>query len=141
MRRKTEQAVALRARIVLACADGADNNAVAGRLKVTKQTVSKWRNRFVKYRREGLLDARRSGTPRTIEDERVEAVVVKTLEAVPKGATHWSTRLMASEMDMTQNAIFRIWHAFGLQSHRQEPSSCRPIRCSSRRCATLWACT
>jgi len=120
VRRKTAQAVALRARIVLACADGMDNNTVAERLKVTKQTVSKWRGRFVKYRRDGLLDAPRSGAPRSIEDERVEAVIAKTLESVPKGATHWSTRLMARDMGMTQNAILRIWHAFGLKPHRQE---------------------
>ena len=120
VRRKPAQAVALRARIVLACADGMDNNTVAERLKVTKQTVSKWRGRFVKYRRDGLLDAPRSGAPRSIEDERVEAVIAKTLESVPKGATHWSTRLMARDMGMTQNAILRIWHAFGLQPHRQE---------------------
>ena len=120
VRRKTAQAVALRARIVLACAEGMDNNTVAERLKVTKQTVSKWRGRFVKYRRDGLLDAPRSGAPRSIEDEQVEAVIAKTLESVPKGATHWSTRLMARDMGMTQNAILRIWHAFGLQPHRQE---------------------
>jgi transposase len=119
-RRKTAQAVALRARIVLSCADGLENIAVAERLGVTKQTVSKWRGRFVKFRREGLLDAPRTGAPRTIDDSRVEAVVVKTLESVPKGATHWSTRLMARETGMTQNAILRIWHAFGLQPHRQE---------------------
>ena len=74
-RRKSAQAAALRARIVLACAEGIENNAVAERLSVTKQTVSKWRGRFVKYRLEGLLDAPRTGAPRTIEDERVEAVV------------------------------------------------------------------
>src|SRR3954470_3304306 len=119
-RRKTAQAAALRARIVLACADGRENNAVAEQLSVTKQTVSKWRGRFVKLRLEGLLDAPRSGAPRTIDDERVEAVVAKTLESVPRGATHWSTRLMASEMGMTQSAILRIWQAFGLQPHRQE---------------------
>lgn len=119
-RRKTAQAAALRARIVLACADGLDNNAVAQQLGVTKQTVSKWRGRYVKQRLDGLLDAPRSGAPRTIDDERVEAVVAKTLESMPKGATHWSTRLLANEMGMTQNAVFRIWHAFGLQPHRQE---------------------
>lgn len=118
-RRKTAQAAALRARIVLACAEGSENNAVAERLGVTKQTVSKWRGRFVKDRLDGLVDAPRCGAPRTIDDERVEAVVAKTLESVPKGATHWSTRLMAHEMGMTQNAILRIWHAFGLQPHRQ----------------------
>jgi transposase len=119
-RRKTAQAAALRARIVLACAEGAENNAVAESLSVTKQTVSKWRGRFVAFRLEGLLDTPRSGAPRTIDDARVEAVVAKTLESVPKGATHWSTRLMARDTGMTQNAILRIWHAFGLQPHRQE---------------------
>jgi transposase len=119
-RRKTAQAAALRARIVLGCAEGAENNAVAESLSVTKQTVSKWRGRFVAFRLEGLLDAPRSGAPRTIDDARVEAVVAKTLESVPKGATHWSTRLMARDTGMTQNAILRIWHAFGLQPHRQE---------------------
>jgi len=119
-RRKSAQAAALRARIVLACAEGIENNAVAERLSVTKQTVSKWRGRFVKYRLEGLLDAPRTGAPRTIEDERVEAVVAKTLESMPQGATHWSTRLMARDMGLSQNAVFRIWRAFGLQPHRQE---------------------
>ena len=114
--------MALRARIVLACADGLDNITVAERLKVTKQTVSKWRGRFVQYRREGLLDAPRSGAPRSIDDGRVEAVIAKTLESVPKGATQWSTRLMARDMGLTQNAILRIWHALGLQPHRQETS-------------------
>jgi transposase len=119
-RRKTAQAAALRARIVLACADGMENIAVAEQLGLTKQTVGKWRSRFVEFRLEGLLDAPRSGAPRTIDDERVEAVVAKTLESMPKGATHWSTRLMAREMGVTQNAVLRIWHAFGLQPHRQE---------------------
>jgi transposase len=120
MRRKTAQAAALRARIILACAEGIENNAVAERLGVTKQTVSKWRGRFVRQRLDGLVDAPRTGAPRTIDDARVEAVVAKTLESVPAGATHWSTRLMARDMGMTQNAILRIWHAFGLQPHRQE---------------------
>ena len=119
-RRKTAQAAALRARIVLACADGLDNIAVAEQLGLTKQTVGKWRSRFVQFRLDGLLDAPRSGAPRTIDDERVEAVVAKTLESMPKGATHWSTRLMAREMGVTQNAVLRIWRAFGLQPHRQE---------------------
>jgi transposase len=119
-RRKSAQAAALRARIVLVCAGGAENNAVAGQLGVTKQTVSRWRGRFVKLRVDGLLDAPRSGAPRTIEDDRVEAVIAKTLESMPTGATHWSTRLMAREMGMSQNAILRIWHAFGLRPHRQE---------------------
>ena len=119
-RRKTAQALALRARIVLACAEGLDNKVVAARLRVTQQTVSKWRGRFVELRMEGLWDAPRPGAPRTIEDERVDAVIAKTLESVPVGATHWSTRTMAHAMGMSQTAVSRIWRAFGLQPHRQE---------------------
>jgi len=119
-RRKTSQALALRSRIVLECARGAENNAVAERLAVTPQTVSKWRNRFVTMRLDGLTDAPRTGKPRTIEDEQVEAVIIRTLESTPKDATHWSTRSMANEMGLSQSAISRIWRAFGLQPHRQE---------------------
>jgi transposase len=126
MRRKTAQALALRARIVLACADGMDNKTVAAKQRVTQQTVSKWRARFVIHRVDGLLDAPRPGAPRTIDDARVDALIAKTLESVPVGATHWSTRTMAREMPLSQTAVTRIWRAFGLQPHRQEtfkPSS------------------
>jgi transposase len=120
LRRKTAQALALRARIVLACADGQDNKVVAARHRVTPQMVSKWRARFVEHRLDGLLDAPRSGAPRTIDDVRVDAVIAKTLESVPHGATHWSTRTMASATGLSQTAVSRIWRAFGLQPHRQE---------------------
>jgi len=115
MRRKTAQALALRARIVLAC-----NKTVAAKQRVTQQTVSKWRARFVIHRVDGLLDAPRPGAPRAIDDARVDAVIAKTLESVPAGATHWSTRTMAREMKLSQTAVTRIWRAFGLQPHRQE---------------------
>lgn len=119
-RRKTAQALALRSRIVLECATGIDSKIVAQRLSVSQQTVSKWRNRFAANRLDGLLDAPRSGAPRTIDDARVDAVIAKTLEAIPKNATHWSTRSMAREMGLSQTAVSRIWRAFGLQPHRQE---------------------
>jgi len=120
LRRKTAQALALRARIVLSCADGVDNKVVAARQRVTPQTVSKWRARYVEHRLDGLLDAPRPGAPRTIDDARVDAVIAKTLERVPAGATHWSTRSMAREAGLSQTAVSRIWRAFGLQPHRQE---------------------
>jgi transposase len=120
LRRKTAQALALRARIVLNCADGADNKVVAVRQRVTQQTVSKWRARFVEHRLDGLLDAPRPGAPRTIDDARVDAVIAKTLESMPAGATHWSTRSMARDAGLSQTAVSRIWRAFGLQPHRQE---------------------
>lgn len=119
-RRKTAQAIALRSRIVLECARGADNQSVADRLGVTPQTVSKWRSRFVSMRLDGLMDAPRTGKPRTIGDEQVEAVIIRTLESTPKDATHWSTRSMANDLGLSQSAISRIWRAFGLQPHRQE---------------------
>ena len=94
--------------------------AVAVKLAVTRQTVWKWRGRFVQMRLDGLLDAPRSGAPRTIDDARVDAVIAKTLEEQPTNATHWSTRTMAREAKLSQTAVSRIWRAFGLQPHRQE---------------------
>jgi transposase-like protein len=91
-RRSTAQALALRARIVLACADGEQSKVVAARLAIDPDTVGKWRRRFTSHRLEGLLDEPRSGTPRTIEDTRIEAVIVRTLETRPPDATHWSSR-------------------------------------------------
>lgn len=119
-RRKTAQALALRSRIVLACAKGLENRVVAQELSVTPQTVSKWRGRFVRERLGGLCDAPRSGAPRTVQDADVEAVITRTLEAQPKDATHWSTRAMAKQTGLSQSTISRIWRAFGLRPHRQE---------------------
>jgi transposase len=110
-RRKTVQAIALRARIVLSCTDGMENKAVAAQLRTSQQTVSKWRARFVTDRLDGLLDALRPGAPRSIADAQVDAVIAKTLESVPANATHWSTRMMAREMTMSQTAVTRIWRA------------------------------
>src|SRR5574340_1245474 len=119
-RRKTSQARAIRARIVLGCGDATANGEVARRLGITAATVCKWRERFRQQRLEGLLDESRPGAPRTITDAQVEEVITKTLETMPANSTHWSTRLMAAETGLTQNAIVRIWHAFGLQPHRIE---------------------
>mgnify|MGYP001097230743 FL=1 len=119
-RRRTAQALALRARIVLGCAQGATNSQVAQRLRVTLQTVGKWRQRFVEQRLDGLVDAPRPGQPRRISDAKVEEVLAMTLERRPKEATHWSTRLMAKASGLNQTAVLRIWRAFGLQPHRTE---------------------
>jgi transposase len=120
LRRKSAQAVAMRARIVLGCAQGSSNAAVAQQLQITGATVGKWRERFRQYRLEGLLDEPRPGAPRSISDGQVEEVVVQTLESMPANSTHWSTRLMAQKTGLSQTAIVRIWHAFGLQPHRVE---------------------
>ncbi len=116
----TAQALAGRARIVLSAAEGRSNDAIATELSVTAHTVGKWRRRFLERGPDGLLDEPRPGAPRTIDDERVEAVIVKTLEQKPADATHWSTRSMARALGMSQASISRIWRAFGLQPHRAE---------------------
>jgi transposase len=119
-RPKSTQAIALRARIVLACADGLNNGAVAKRLHIAGATVCKWRERFRVKRLEGLLDEPRPGTPRSITDAQIEDVVTTTLESMPDNSTHWSTRLMAKKAGLSQTAIVRIWRTFGLQPHRVE---------------------
>jgi transposase len=119
-RRTSAQALAQRCRVVLLAAEGLNNTEIAERLGVHRPMVRKWRSRFAEYRLDGLIDEPRPGKPRTITDEQVEEVIVKTLESTPKDATHWSTRSMASEVGLTQSAVLRIWQAFGLQPHRQE---------------------
>jgi len=119
-RSRSAAALARRARIILACAEGTDGKVVARRLHVTPATVSKWRGRFVRDRLDGLYDEPRPGAKRKITDEQVEAVVVRTLETKPPGATHWSTRSMAKAVGLDRMAISRIWQAFGLQPHRSE---------------------
>ena len=114
----TAQAVAQRARIVLRCATGASNQAVARELGATRLTVGRWRQRFVTKRLDGLLDEPRPGAPRKITDADVERVVRLTLETAPRDATHWSTRAMAKRAGLSQTAISRIWRAFVLQPHR-----------------------
>jgi len=119
-RRKSAQALALRARIVLRCADGLSNMAVAAEERVTMQTVGKWRKRFVRDRLSGLDDSVRSGPPRTITDADVERVITTTLERKPEHATQWSTRSLGKRLGLTHDAVHRIWRAFGLKPHRQE---------------------
>jgi transposase len=116
----TAQALAQRARIVLACATGQDNGAVARRAGVTRQTVGRWRARFLTKRLDGLVDEPRPGAPRRIGDAQVEQVIRWTLETAPRDATHWSTRAMARRCGLSQSAISRIWRAFALQPHRVE---------------------
>ena len=121
-RRKTAQALSLRARIILACAEPeATNSGVARALDVSRPTVQTWRQRFAQHGPDGLLDEPRPGAPRRISDADVERVVTLTLEAEPTGAaTHWSTRSLAKASGMSQSAVSRIWRAFALQPHRWE---------------------
>jgi transposase len=111
-RRKTSQALAFRARIVLACADGGSNTEVAAALGASRATVAKWRSRFLADRLEGLDDGPRPGAPRKITDELVELVIRKTLEEQAPGQdTRWTTRSMAAATGLSQSAISRIWRA------------------------------
>ena len=119
-RAKSSQALALRSRIVLACADGIDNKSVAARLGCSAVTVGKWRSRFIESRLDGLVDEPRPGRPPTITAERVEEVVVATLESTPKNATHWSRAKMADRSGLSKSTIGRIWKAFELKPHRED---------------------
>jgi transposase len=119
-RSRTAPLLARRARIILACAEGHDNKVVAKRLRMSQVTVCKWRGRFVRERVDGLCDEPRPGTPRRISDQQIEQVIVRTLEATPQGATHWSSRGMAKASGLGRTTVQEIWRAFGLQPHRTE---------------------
>jgi transposase len=114
----TANALASRARIVLACAAGGSDLEVAATLGFNRNTVGRWRRRYLADGLDGLVDEPRPGRPRTISDAAVEEVIVRTLETMPKDATHWSTRSMAAQVGLSQTAVSRIWRAFGLQPHR-----------------------
>lgn len=119
-RASTAQALAQRARVILGCAAGKSNTRVAHEVRLTKQTVGKWRTRFLTQRLDGLLDEPRPGAPRTVTDAEIEAVLTRTLESQPADATHWSTRSMARACGVSRNTVHRIWRAFALQPHRIE---------------------
>jgi transposase len=116
----TSNGLASRARIVLGCAQGDRDRAVAAALGVDRNTVGRWRRRYLARGLDGLLDEPRPGRPRTISDAAVEEVIVRTLETKPKDSTHWSTRSLAAQVGLSQTAVSRIWRAFGLQPHRVE---------------------
>ena len=120
-RRRTASGLATRSRIVLAAAAGESNARIAQRLGVSRPTVTKWRARFAEHRLDGLVDEPRPGRPRTVDDAKVEEVIVRALESPPPdGGTHWSTRQMAGVAGVSQATVSRVWRAFGLQPHRVE---------------------
>jgi transposase len=119
-RGKTSQNLASRSQIILRCSEGVSNALVAAELDVTPATVGKWRSRFVLDRLDGLSDADRTGPPRKITDEAVEALIVKTLETMPQGQARWSTRDMAEAVGMSHATVGRIWRTFGLKPHLSE---------------------
>lgn len=117
-RPKTAQRLAFRARIVLQCAEGVPNRAVAARLQTSGNTVGKWRERFRVARLEGLMDEPRPGAPRKVTDDRIVDIITRTLEGPPPHTTQWTTRSMAEVAGLSKATIARIWQTFGLQSHR-----------------------
>jgi len=119
-RAKSAQSLALRSRIVLACAEGADNKSVAAQLGCAQATVGKWRRRFVELRLEGLADEPRPGRPPSVAIGQVEDVIVATLESTPRNATHWSRAKMAERTGLSKSTIGRIWKAFDLKPHRAD---------------------
>ena len=114
------QSLAVRARIVLAAANGLSNKEIAAKLDVCAHTVGVWRRRFASERMDGLYDEPRPGAPRQIGDDEIADTIRKTLQTRPKGATHWSLRTMAQAVGHAPSTIHRIWQAFGLQPHRAE---------------------
>ena len=125
-RARSQALLARRARVVLACAEGLDNKAVAKKLRCSLGMVGKWRSRFLEARLEGLYDEPRPGAPRKVSDDQVEKVVIQTLESTPRGQTHWSTRGLAKASGLSRMTISRIWHAFGLQPHRADTFKLSP---------------
>jgi transposase len=125
-RARSQPALARRARVVLACAEGRANNGVARRLRCSLGMVGKWRSRFLKMRLEGLYDEPRPGAPRQVTDAQVEQIVIRTLESTPRAQTHWSTRGLARATGLSRMTISRIWRAFGLQPHRTETFKLSP---------------
>ncbi len=125
-RHSSAQALALRCRIVLACADGGTNQDIASELRIHPVTVSKWRKRFAADRLDGLVDAPRPGAVRTVGDDTVEAVVVDTLETAPADATHWSTRGLAAKHGISHQTVAEIWRAFGLKPWKEDSFKVSP---------------
>jgi transposase len=119
-RAKTPRAVYQRAQAVMLCAQGESNVEIAERLGVSSNSVCTWRGRFASQRLAALFHKARSGAPRLYGDDAISQLVKLTLESKPRGATHWSRRLMADKAKMSPATIGRIWRAFGLKPHLSE---------------------
>lgn len=140
-RRTSAQALALRSKMVLACADGLDNKQVAERLGCHPTTVGKWRARFVECRLDGLVDEDRRGRPASVTVDQVEGVIVATLETSPTNAMHWTRSKMAERSGLSKSTVGRIWKAFNIKPHRADGFKLSKTRCSWRKCTTWSGCT
>jgi putative transposase len=118
--RSLPHSLVLRAQVVLLAVDGASNNEIASQLRLSPQSVCLWRKRYLSLGIQGLHDELKPGRPRTVSDEKVAFVVRKTLDTKPKDGTHWTVRTIAKETRLSRATVHRIWHAFGLQPHRQK---------------------
>jgi len=118
--RSLSHSLVRRAQIVLMAADGMNNGAISEKVGLTRAMVGLWRQRFLGQGLMGLYDERRPGGPRSIEDERVSALIKKTIQTKPRGGTHWSCRSIAVETGLSKSTVQRVWHAFGVQPHRQK---------------------
>ena len=118
--RSLPHGLAVRAKIILLASKGLENIKIAEKVDLSRQTVAKWRKRFIKYSIQGLYDEIRPGRPRSISDDKIAEAIKLTLEAKPKGKSHWSTRLLAKETGLSQSTVSRIWRAFGIKPHRQD---------------------
>jgi len=139
-RARSQPALARRARVVLACAQGLANQSVAKKLRCSLGMVGKWRSRFLRSRLEGLYDEPRPGAPRKVSDAQIEQIVIQTLESTPRAQTHWSTRGLAQATGLSRMTISRIWRAFGLQPHRTDIFKLSPDPLLIERCATSSVC-
>ena len=134
-RHSSSQVLAMRCKIVLACADpaGLTGRQIADRVGCNPATVSKWRKRFAERRLDGLIDEPRPGAQRSITDETVEQVVIDTLESAPPDATHWSTRSLAAKHGISHQTVAEIWRAFGLKPWEIDEFKISPSRPPTRR--------
>ena len=119
-RRRIAKADAQRAQVILLAAEGATGKEIEARTGLSGPTIVKWRQRFLTHRTLGLSELPRSGAPRKVSDEQIEAIIQQTLESTPEAATHWSTREMARRCGFSRQTVSRIWRAFGLRPHRSE---------------------
>lgn len=138
--RSLPHGLVMRARLVLLAAEGMANKTIAKKLSLSQQSVSLWRQRFLKQGLRGLHDELRPGRPRSISDEKVAQLVQKTLATQPKDGTHWTVRSMAKHARVSVPTVHRIWHAFGLQPHRQRHFKLSPDPFLWKRSAILSAC-
>jgi Winged helix-turn helix len=135
-RRKVVRADAIRAEIVLLAAQGVSNLAIAERLGITRVRAATWRRRFAEKRLDGLHHEQRPGAPRTVTDEKIAEVLTATLEALPAGRTHWSSRGMARASGWRHRRCSASGKRSLCRRIAAKPSSCPPIHYSSTKCAT-----